>query len=93
MIYENQTDMGQEFHNGYERLKLELEIRLKQTCRQLGVDLGIFRPSIVVGGAPSTPGGVPSNLLAFLGCWSLCRAKPAEELLPFGFRGDPRLSV
>lgn len=63
MIYENETDIGQEFHNRYEWLKLELEIQLQQSCRQLGVDLRILRPSIVIGGAPSTAGGAPSNLL------------------------------
>lgn len=91
MIYENQTDLGQEFHNGYERLKLELEIRLKQTCRQLGVDLGIFRPSIVVGGAPSTPGGVPSNLfLAFLRFLIALSCKAGVRDTPLRIQGRPQ---
>jgi nucleoside-diphosphate-sugar epimerase len=91
MIYENQTDMGQEFHNGYERLKLELEIRLKQDCRQLGVDLGIFRPSIVVGGAPSTPGGVPSNLfLAFLRLLVALSRKAGGRTTPLRIPGRPQ---
>lgn len=62
-VYEHETDLGQEFHNSYERLKLESEIRLKRACAQLGTELRIFRPSIVTGAAPATMGGVPSNLL------------------------------
>lgn len=55
--------MGQTFHNPYERLKLESEIVLKQASRELGVEVKIFRPSIVIGNAPATQGGLPSNLL------------------------------
>ncbi|MGH7931094.1 MAG: SDR family oxidoreductase [Candidatus Binatia bacterium] len=62
-VYEDESDLGQEFHNAYERLKLESEIRLKQACAQSGTELRIFRPSIVIGAAPATMGGVPSNLL------------------------------
>jgi nucleoside-diphosphate-sugar epimerase len=62
-VYEHETDLGQEFHNSYERLKLESEIRLKQACAQLGTELKIFRPGIVTGAAPATMGGAPSHLL------------------------------
>jgi nucleoside-diphosphate-sugar epimerase len=90
MTYENETDLGQQFHNGYERLKLELEIRLEQTCRQLGIDLRIFRPSIVVGGAPSTPGGVPSNLLlAFLRLLIALSCRAGARDTPLRIRGAP----
>ncbi|MEX0802536.1 MAG: SDR family oxidoreductase [Candidatus Binatia bacterium] len=66
-VSENETDVGQEFHNSYERLKLQSEIAFKLACRELEVDLLILRPSIVVGPAPATMGGAPSNLLlAFL---------------------------
>ena len=91
MTYENETDLGQLFHNTYERLKLELEIRLKQTCRQLGVDLKIFRPSIVVGGAPSTPGGVPSNLLlAFLRLLIGLSCRAGARDAPLRIQGRPQ---
>ena len=91
MTYENETDLGQHFHNTYERLKLELEIRLKQTCRQLGVDLRIFRPSIVVGGAPSTPGGVPSNLLlAFLRLLIALSCRAGARDTPLRIQGRPQ---
>jgi nucleoside-diphosphate-sugar epimerase len=66
-VRENETDVAQEFHNSYERLKLQSEIVFKQACRELEIDLRILRPSIVVGPAPATIGGAPSNLfLAFL---------------------------
>ena len=91
MTYENETDLGQQFHNGYERLKLELEIRLKETCRQLGIDLRIFRPSIVVGGAPSTPGGVPSNLLlAFLRLLMALSCRAGARDTPLRIQGRPQ---
>jgi nucleoside-diphosphate-sugar epimerase len=67
LVSEHETDVGQEFHNSYERLKLQSEIAFKVACRELEVDLLILRPSIVVGPAPATKGGAPSNLLlAFL---------------------------
>jgi nucleoside-diphosphate-sugar epimerase len=91
MTYENETDLGQQFHNGYERLKLELEIRLEQTCRQLGVDLKIFRPSIVIGGAPLTPGGVPSNLLlAFLRLLIGLSCRAGARDAPLRIQGRPQ---
>jgi nucleoside-diphosphate-sugar epimerase len=91
MIYENEIDLGQGFHNTYERLKLELEIRLTQECRQLGVDLRIFRPSIVVGGAPSTPGGVPSNLLlAFLRLLVALSRRADAKNTPLRIQGQPQ---
>jgi nucleoside-diphosphate-sugar epimerase len=67
IVYESEADLGQEFHNPYERLKLESEIRLKQACAGLGVNVRIFRPTIVIGAAPVSFGGTPSNLFfAFL---------------------------
>jgi len=90
-IYENETDVGQEFHNGYERLKLELEIRLKYSCAQLGVDLRILRPSIVVGGAPMTPGGLPSNLLvAFLRLLIALSRSTRTRQTPVRIQGRPQ---
>ena len=62
IIYEEEGDVGQTFHNPYEGIKLESERQVAQACRNLGVDCKIFRPSIVVGTAPATEGGKPSNL-------------------------------
>ncbi|HEU4369525.1 MAG TPA: SDR family oxidoreductase [Methylomirabilota bacterium] len=62
IVLESEHDVGQTFHNPYEQVKLEAELVLRATARRLGVDLRVFRPSIVVGAAPGTTGGAPSNL-------------------------------
>ncbi|HEU4343156.1 MAG TPA: SDR family NAD(P)-dependent oxidoreductase [Candidatus Binatia bacterium] len=91
IIYENESDVGQAFNNEYERLKLELEIRLKQACHQRGVDLRIFRPSIVVGGAPATAGGAPSNLLlAFLRLLSMLAGKSDKAKVRVRIQARPQ---
>jgi thioester reductase-like protein len=67
IVRENELDLGQEFHNSYERLKLEAELIFTQACRQLGIELRIFRPTIVIGSSANTTGALPSNLFfAFL---------------------------
>jgi nucleoside-diphosphate-sugar epimerase len=63
MVREDEADVGQEFHNPYERVKLEAEILLRQACGRLGIDVRVVRPSIVVGPAPMTSGGCPSHVL------------------------------
>lgn len=62
MVYEREGDIGQDFHNPYERVKLEAELALRRAGVRLGVDVRAFRPSIVVGATPGTVGGNPSNL-------------------------------
>jgi thioester reductase-like protein len=62
LILESQGDVSQGFHNVYERLKLESETAVRAAGGRLGVDVRVFRPSIVVGAAPATAGGNPSNL-------------------------------
>lgn len=52
-VYEFEGDVGQDFYNGYERLKLESEICVTRACAQLGIEWRIFRPGIVVGPAPT----------------------------------------
>jgi nucleoside-diphosphate-sugar epimerase len=85
IIYENENHTVHRFHNSYKRLKLESEIRLKQACLQLGIEFKIFRPSIVVGAAPLTAGGMPSNLFfAFLRL--LLILPPAAEAKPVHLR-------
>jgi thioester reductase-like protein len=61
-VFEGEGDVGQEFHNPYERVKLEAETAMRAAGERLGVDVRVFRPSIVVGAAPETAGGQPSNL-------------------------------
>ncbi len=61
-VLERDGDLGQSFHNPYERVKLESEAAMRKVGAELGIDVRVFRPSIVVGAAPETPGGNPSNL-------------------------------
>jgi nucleoside-diphosphate-sugar epimerase len=62
VIRETETDVGQRFHNVYERAKLDAELKVRAVGRAAGVDVRVLRPSIVVGAAPTTAGGHPSNL-------------------------------
>jgi nucleoside-diphosphate-sugar epimerase len=62
-VFESEGAVGQKFHNPYEEIKLESEIALTESCRRLGVDLRILRPSVVIGPESSTQGGNPSSLL------------------------------
>jgi len=61
-ILECDSDVGQAFHNTYERVKLEAEQAIWRVGAGRGVGVRVFRPSIVVGAAPATAGGNPSNL-------------------------------
>jgi 2-alkyl-3-oxoalkanoate reductase len=61
-VYEDEGDVGQDFHNPYERVKLDAEMAMRAASDRMGIDLRIFRPSVVVGPAPETAGGQPSNL-------------------------------
>lgn len=58
---EDEARLGQHFHNPYEEHKLLAEEALDAAARALGVDLRVARPSIVVGDAPATVGGGPSE--------------------------------
>lgn len=57
-IAESDGDLGQAFHNPYEETKLEIEKALRSVA---GRDLRVLRPSIIVGDAPATTGGGPSE--------------------------------
>jgi thioester reductase-like protein len=61
-VRESDGDVGQRFHNDYERVKLAAEVAIRAAGRRGGVDVRVLRPSIVVGAAPPTAGGNPSNL-------------------------------
>lgn len=61
-VFESEGDLGQDFHNPYERVKLEAETAIRAAGRRGGVDTRVFRPSAVVGRAPDTAGGSPSTL-------------------------------
>ena len=61
--FEHEGALGQAFHNPYEAIKLESEIALRESCRRMGVDLQILRPSVVIGAEAETQGAHPSSLL------------------------------
>lgn len=61
-VLESDGDVGQTFRNPYERVKLEAEGAVRAAGARAGVDVRVMRPSIVVGAAPPTAGGIPSGL-------------------------------
>jgi thioester reductase-like protein len=61
-VLEDDGDVGQSFHNPYERVKLEAETAVRRAAAERGIDVRVLRPSIVVGAAPATVGGTPANL-------------------------------
>ena len=85
-VLEGQGDVGQEFHNPYEQVKLESETAMRAAALRLGVEVAVLRPSIVVGEAPATPGGNPSNLF-----FSFIRLVAALAQLPDG--AETRLRI
>ena len=62
VVLEGEGDVGQTFHNPYERVKLDAERALRAAAARSGVEITVLRPSIVVGAAPGTAGGAPANL-------------------------------
>ena len=81
-VLESEADVGQAFHNPYERVKLESESAIRETGDRLGVGVRILRPSIVVGAAPETSGGGPSQLLFGLirAAWALAQLAGGSEV-------------
>jgi len=66
-VYENEIDVGQEFHNAYESSKCRAETLVQEWSIRTGLDAFIFRPSIVVG---DTGDG---RILNFNGLYNLMR--------------------
>lgn len=48
IAFEDELAVGQSFRNPYERIKLEAEQTIRSACESRGIELTIFRPSIVV---------------------------------------------
>ncbi len=88
LVLEQEGDIGQRFHNPYERVKLESERAVRQAGVQLGIDVRVFRPSIVVGPAPETAGGLPANLF-----FSFIRMVAAIARRSNGFAGPLRIAT
>lgn len=47
-ILESEGEMGQGFHNNYEKTKLEAEVAVHALCAELRLPLAIARPSVIV---------------------------------------------
>ena len=91
VVLESEGDVGQEFHNPYERVKLEVEAAVRREGARLGVDVRVFRPAIVVGAAPPTPGGNPANLfLEFIRLVAALAHLVNGTELPLRIRAAPR---
>jgi nucleoside-diphosphate-sugar epimerase len=48
VVLETETNVGQGFHNNYEKTKLEAEVAIRALCAELRLPLTIARPSIIV---------------------------------------------
>lgn len=72
--YEDELEVGQAFRNPYEQIKLEAEQTIKAACETRGIDLAIFRPSIVIGD-PRSPNSDWSDPIStrFAAFARLCR--------------------
>jgi thioester reductase-like protein/predicted lipid carrier protein YhbT len=66
-VYENEVDVGQEYHNTYERSKCQAETLVHEWSHRTGLDSFIFRPSIVVGDKED------GRILNFDGLYNLMR--------------------
>ncbi len=66
-IYENEIDVGQEFHNAYELSKCRAELLVGEWSRRTGLDAFVFRPSIVVGDSQQ------GRIINFDGLYNLLR--------------------
>ncbi len=64
---ENQIDVGQDFHNAYERTKCEAEVLVRQWEARTGLPVVIFRPGIVLGD------GMKGRIARFNGVYSMLR--------------------
>jgi nucleoside-diphosphate-sugar epimerase len=89
-ILESEGDVGQTFHNVYERVKLASETALRAAGAGAGVDVRVARPGIVVGPAPATAGGTPSNLLfAFIRMTATLAAMAGGRPVPLRIEAAP----
>lgn len=89
--YEREGDVGQAFHNVYERAKLDAEAAVRAAGAAAGVDVRVVRPSIVVGAAPTTAGGNPSNVFfAFIRLAAALAQWPGAAGAQLRVAGAPR---
>lgn len=90
-VLESDGDVGQDFRNPYERVKLEAETAVRAAGRRCHIDVRVFRPSAVVGRAPDTAGGSPSNLFfQFIRMVAALADATAGAPLPLRIEASPR---
>jgi nucleoside-diphosphate-sugar epimerase len=91
---ETEGDVGQEFHNPYERVKLEAETAVDAAGTRHDVDVRIFRPSAVVGRGPATSGGGPSTVLfRFIRMAAALAREGAGARVPLRIEAAPRVRL
>lgn len=91
IVRETEGDVGQRFHNVYERMKLRAEGAVRAAGQATGVTVSVLRPSIVVGAAPTTAGGNPSNLFfAFIRLAAALARWPSAAGRRLRIEGAPR---
>ncbi|MGH7335515.1 MAG: SDR family oxidoreductase [Candidatus Rokuibacteriota bacterium] len=89
---ETEGDVGQEFHNPYERVKLDAETAVGAAGVRQNVDVRIFRPSAVVGRGPDTLGGAPSTVLVrFIRLAAVLARQAAGARVPLRIEAAPRV--
>lgn len=90
-VFEREADVGQRFHNPYERVKVNAERAMRAAGARLGIDVRVFRPSIVMGAAPATTGGIPCHVfLDFIRLLAALAGRPTGSELPLRIEGAPR---
>ena len=90
-VCEREGDVGQAFHNVYERAKLAAEAAVRAAGLAASVDVRVVRPSIVVGAAPATAGGNPSNIFfAFIRLAAALAQWPAASAARLRVLGAPQ---
>ena len=90
VIRECEGDVGQTFHNVYERVKLTAESAVRAAGARAGVEVRVGRPSVVVGPAPATAGGTPANLLFdFIRMTAALAARRGGRTVPLRIAATP----
>ncbi|HYL79729.1 MAG TPA: SDR family oxidoreductase, partial [Candidatus Acidoferrum sp.] len=90
-VLEREADVGQGFHNTYERVKLEAEGTIREAGGRLGVDVRTFRPSLVLGMPSGTMGGSASALFFdFVRLMAMLAGNGHGHQMSLRIEGSPR---
>ena len=90
-MFECEGNVSQGFHNPYEQVKLEAEDAVRVVGARLGVDVRVFRPSVVFGAAPETAGGNPSHrFFAFIRMMAALARSPNTSAVRLRIAAAPK---